>query len=138
MLGIGLFHELQVSDRELYPDETVIGGFLNPDAGEQVLSALVEDFGRLNVSVLFGPEGLRMLDPDGEHHGILGRAYRAVEKAVTESRGLREQAATLRRGGFLVYVDVADEAQKSRAVATMKAHGADHVVHLGRAAIEHL
>jgi hypothetical protein len=138
MLGIGLFHELQVPDKAMYPEETVIGGFLNPDGAEQVLSALVKDFGRLNVSVLFGPEGLRTLDPDGEHHGLLGRSYRAVEKAMTESRGLADEAATLRRGGYLVCVDVANEEQKDLAADTMRAHDANHVVHLGRAAIEHL
>jgi hypothetical protein len=133
-----LFDDLLSMQKDLYPDRTVVGGFGDLSNADAVLAALVRDFGRMNISVLHGEAGLRALDPDGKHHGLLGRAYRLLEQAIGDAGDELEKAAkSLRDGGYLVYVEVHGAQQKVTAVEVMKRHGASYVAFMGRAVIEH-
>jgi hypothetical protein len=132
-----LFDELLSIQQELYPDRTVVGGFAHPTDANEVLAALVRDFGRMNISILYGEAGLRALDSEGVNHGLLGRAYRLLERAIGDAGEELERAArTLRDGGYLVYVNVHGADQKVAAVEVMKRHGSSYVVFMGRAVIE--
>ena len=132
-----LFEELQSRSEDLYPDRTVVAAFDDTSRADEVLDAVVLDFGRMNVSVLFGETGLRALDPEGVHHGLLGRAYRLLQRTISDaSEDLRVVEMALRTGGFVVYVSVDGADQKMRAVEHLKYHGAHYVAFVGRAVID--
>jgi hypothetical protein len=146
---ISLFYDLQAIDRGSSVQKSVIAGFANPDGSQPVLRALLDECGQQNVVVLFGPEGLRILAPTGDHDAGLGRSDTS-EAAATDhappdgtvalrdasENTLRKGTATLRRGGYVVLISITDEKHQGRAVEILKAHGADWVVDPDRSALE--
>ena len=55
-----------------------------------------------DVTVLTGEDGQRWLDPEGERHGPLGRLVRWSEGLTDEHTEVRQYAAEIADGGFVV------------------------------------
>jgi hypothetical protein len=74
----------QELDRFLrYPARKVIGVVDTLGDLEAALSALgAAGFKRGSIQVFSGEEGLRCIDPRGEHHGLLGRLIRISRRSA--------------------------------------------------------
>lgn len=71
------------------------------------------------VHVLEGPEGRRILDVSGRHHGIRGRIVRLYQGGGAEGNELQTMDAALHHGDTVVSVAVSDAAQMLLAARTL-------------------
>jgi hypothetical protein len=133
------------TERELdrflrYPARKVIGVVDTLGELEAALSALgAAGFGPESIQVFSGEEGLRCIDPRGEHHGLLGRLIRIIQAIGEEQEHMRRYEHELRAGHYLVVISVTDdEADRRRAAAILSRHGGHFVDYYGPLAIVHL
>jgi hypothetical protein len=88
--------------------------------------------------VFSGDEGLRTLDPDGAHHGLLGRLTRVVQAIGEERSHMERYERELRAGRFLVVVSMPDERAKEAVRKAFREHGGHFVDYYGPLLIQHL
>jgi hypothetical protein len=88
--------------------------------------------------VVSGDEGIRRLDPTGEHHGLKGRLVRAVQFMASYGELIREDAEFLGAGGVIVTIPAEDPADRERIEDVFRAHEASRMVYFGGATYEDL
>src|SRR6266545_1989322 len=123
-----------------YPARKVIGVVDTSGDLEAALSALrAAGFAREWIQVFSGEEGLRCIDPRGQHHGLLGRLIRIIQSIGEEQEHMRRYEHELRAGHYLVVISVNDgEAERRRAATILSRHGGHFVDYYGPLAIVHL
>lgn len=131
----------QQLDRFLrYPARKVVG-VVNASADlEAALGALAAAGVAADaIQVFAGDEGIRAVDPDGRHHGLLGRLTRALQAIGEEYEHMRRYEEELRAGHYLVVVSVPEEkAARERVAGILRQHGGHFVDYYGPLAIVHL
>ena len=134
---------LNATERQLdlflrYPARKVIGVVDTPDALDRVLQALARaGFTRDQIRVFSGDEGIRSIDADGVHHGLLARVIRVIQALGDEREHMARYERELRAGHFVVVVSTPDSASKERAREAFQGNG-HFVDYYGPLAIEHL
>lgn len=118
--------ELQAADNH------VIGIAADEKVRDQLLAALADEGYRREeeVNVLHGEEGMRVIDPDGEYSGPLGRLVRAFQKFTTgvDERTLGAMKAALEAGQYILTVDMdGSEETRDEIHAIMRKHGATNI-----------
>lgn len=126
-----------MNERVQSPSEAVSG--VLDDAAR--LPAMVEalrsaNFAETALNVYAGEEALEQVDPDGSHHGLLGRLSRKLDTFAQNGEEHRAAAAEVNAGHLLVLVAVSDEAEKDRAASTLQAQGVHRLRYWGRWDIE--
>lgn len=88
------------------------------------------------VDVLRGEEGVALLDPHGERHGVLGRLLRLAQLTAEEGNALEFHQQALTDGKLVIYVTARGEAQKDRVATALTAAGGHHLAYFGRWTVE--
>ena len=135
---------LQTTQRQIdlflrYPARKVIGVVDTPAELERMLQTMAEaGFDGSAITVFAGDEGIRCIDPEGIHHGLLSRLTRVVQAIGDEREHIERYEEELGAGHFLVVVSTPDERTKDRARWAFRAAGGHFVHYYGPLAIEHL
>jgi hypothetical protein len=115
---------------ELYPYEKLIGLI---DRETDLRSALAEleeaGFDDERVYYFHGEKGLRILDLDGDEHGLLTMIVRALQKSISREaeEGMKAVKESMRRGSFFVTVLAETEEMKDSALDIFKNHEAYNI-----------
>ena len=116
---------------ELYPYEKLIGLI---DGEADLRSALAEleeaGFDDERVYYFHGEKGLRILDLDGDEHGLLIMIVRALQKSISREaeEGMKAIKEKMRRGSFFVTVLAETEEMKDSALDIFK-HNEAYNIH---------
>lgn len=122
-----------------YPTRKVIGIVDTPAELERALAALSEQgIDRSRIMVFSGDEGIRVIDPKGRYHGLLGRLTRAVQAFGEELEHMQRYEEELRRSHFVVVVSVENDAMKEAARRALERHGGHFVDYYAPLVIQHL
>jgi len=123
-----------------YPTRKVVGVVDTSDDLEAALSALAAaGLAPESIQVFSGDDGIRCIDSDGYHHGLLGRLTRIFQAVGEEYEHMRRYEEELRAGHYLVAVSVSDdEVERERVAAILSEHGGHFVDYYGPLAIKHL
>ena len=122
----------------ILPRNAVISVFSNQAALDGVISALQQaGFAADKLHHRHGEEGLRLVDPDGSHHGLWARLLRSYQRlAGMEARLLEEVEAALKHGEYAVRVDTdGSETQRAAALNTMLLHTDKSIFYTGSGTI---
>lgn len=118
------------------PRNRLVARLPNADAAALALAELTgAGFPRDEVFVISGDEGLRRMDPEGQHHGLKGRLIRAVDY-MTYGEIIAEDAAHLEAGGAIISLPGDDEDERDRAVTVLRAHDASRIRYWGQSTFE--
>ncbi len=105
----------------------------DPDEAVAAMEDLVQaGFQRDQIFVLCGPKGAERMDVSGKHHGLRGRLYRFVERALGELGDVVAGRAEHMAGGGLWMSVPATEDQKSRVADILGRHGGHGMLHHGK------
>lgn len=120
------------------PKKAVISVFSNQAALDSVMGALQQaGFAADKLQYKHGEEGLRLIDPDGSHHGLWARLLRSYQRlAGMEARLLEEVEAALKHGEYAMRVDTdGSETQRATALHTMLLHTDKSIFYTGTGTI---
>ena len=111
-----------------HPTQRVVGTIANArDARAAIEALLAHGFGRVDIDVLQGEEGLQRLDPSGADHGFFAQFQRTVLRALAsaeEFKSLRHHVEDLRAGRFVIMVLARPREQRNIAADILNQHGA--------------
>lgn len=112
----------------------LLTGALRPDADPADVAAALVDAGARpeHVQFLRGPEGLDILNPDGDHGSLSQRVRRKAEHATYEGDILDAVATHLRRGRTIVGVFEVHADAEPRVRAAAEAAGVEDIHYIGR------
>lgn len=106
------------------------------DLSQQLLDA---GFGERQVQVLTGEEGIRDLDPDGRHHGLVSRLLRALQSITDERDHIEHYVGELLQGRHVVAVGVPGDPQSVQQLCAMfKDCGGHYIHHYGPYVVQEL
>lgn len=105
------------------------------DLSEQLLALGLQD---VQVRMLVGDEGVRELDHDGRHHGLMAR-LRRMAQGITDERGhVEEYAWALSEGRTVVAIQLPPRTPLAPVCAAFKACGARYIHHYGAWVVQQL
>jgi hypothetical protein len=121
-----------------YPTGRLYAVVDEPDKGGAAVEALVgAGLDPARVEVLRGDSAAASFDGVGAHHGRLARVRRTIEFTLMDQMpDFAWYEAAIREGRTVIAVRPANEAQRRRAVETLRALGAHFVNYFGRFATE--
>lgn len=98
------------------------------------------DFGDLQVQVLEGHDGIKELDVDGRHHGLVARMVRAMQGITDEREHIGQYVQALLKGCYVVAVAVPPRKPDAvrRIAGAFRSCGAHHMHHYGAWVVEAL
>lgn len=106
------------------------------DLSQRLLEA---GFGEAQVQVLTGEEGVRDLDPDGRHHGLMARLLRALQSITDERAHVEHYVGELLRGRYVVAVSAPGGPQAlEQLCAIFKGCGGHYINHYGPFVVEEI
>jgi hypothetical protein len=88
------------------------------------------------VVVLSGEEGVALLDPGGERHGLTGRLLRLAQWTAEEGNALEVHREALAAGKRVVYVPAHGQHQRDDVAAALTAAGGHDLAYFGRWTVE--
>jgi len=116
------------------PTHHVLGVIDSYARAEEAEGALLSE-GFEEVRVYRGHTGAEAIDSKGTEHGIVERAVRTVETALTNKDNLAEYEDAVKQGLSVVALRVTDDEQRDRAVAILEQCGAHTINHFGVALV---
>lgn len=98
------------------------------------------DYGDLQVQVLEGHDGVKELDLDGRHHGVVARMVRSMQGITDEREHIGRYVQALLKGCYVVAVAVPPKKPNAvrRIAGAFKTCGARHIHHYGAWVVEAL
>ena len=129
-----------ISEGIPYPQDYVAAAIDRPEDAERAAEALRQaGFGADEVVVMHSDQVVENLQFRQEHLNILERMLAEIKKKTTDE-GLDEKRyeAEAKRGASIINVYAPDDEQVRRATEILSAHGAHHINHFGRWAVEDL
>jgi hypothetical protein len=123
-----------------YPTDSLLG--VLPDAGRAASAAAALKAAGIrdrDITVLRGDEGASRFDPTGAVHGLLTRLRRIVSFTVMDQ--LPDMAwydAAIRAGGAVVMAQIRGDDRKTKAIGSLRDHGAHFINYYGRFATEEI
>lgn len=93
-----------------------------------------------HIDSLYGDEGIRMIELDGEPHSVMDRFIRTIQKFWGSGEWLffRQADYELRRGRYLITVLTAKREVKERVANVMKKNGAIFIKYFNPMYVEHI
>lgn len=119
------------------PANTIICIAETDDIHQAIVSALTE--ARFLVEVFHGEAGLVAIDPTGEQHGLLGRAWRSIQKLISETDHITLEAieAALKNDQYVLVASTeGDNVQRDAIHDIMKNNGGIKIFWAGTGVIE--
>ncbi len=134
---------LEHSDKnfQIYPTHRVVSFFEKRTDADQVVKDLIKaGFEDDLIDESIGEEGLRFLDPDAKHHGLITKVVRAWHKLAKgeEQAYIERVKRELTAGHVLVSVPVLDEKACHQVADILKARNGYFVRYYGIFHIENL
>ena len=110
----------------------------DPDQAEAALQALItqEQYAPGDLEVLSGEAGEDRLDFSGERHGLLARWRRQIQALTDEYQLARRYEDELRRGRYLLLVQVSHEDQARRLCHLLQTYGGHFIHYYGPLIVE--
>jgi hypothetical protein len=90
------------------------------------------------VHVLTGPEGERLLDPEGIQHGWWARLLRFAQRGAFEGKAMQVHGQALANGHHVLFVPTRGDAQTRQVIGAVQGAGGHHLLHFRRWSIEHI
>jgi uncharacterized protein (TIGR02246 family) len=123
-----------------YPTNRVVGTVADADHAQAAINALLQaGFGRDDIDILHGEEGLQRLDPTGAEHGFLAQFQRTVLRTAApaeEYKHLMHHVDDVRAGRFVIMVLARRREQRMVAADVLDGNGAEFIAFYGRWAWE--
>ena len=88
--------------------------------------------------MLCGERSADILDSEGKNHGFIAHVVRIVQGLGEEPQQLERYDEHLRRGHFVVSLQVSETHSKEDIAQTLRQHGGEHILYLGPLIIEEL
>jgi hypothetical protein len=125
--------DLPQGNGELFPYESVVG-VLDDEAQVQrtVQELSAAGIPEEEIFVLSGREGVEAIDQRGEHHGLLGKIFKALDRLGDEHDESQIHVDALRQGSYVVGAHVRDDGHKMQALEAFKRQHGRHVSYYGR------
>jgi hypothetical protein len=125
--------DLPESRAGLFPYDSVVA--VLDDVGE--VRRTVDELSAAGIPeeemfVLAGEQGVHAIDQRGEHHGVLGKIFKALDRVGDEHDESEVHVDALRQGSYVVGVHVRDDGRKTQAVEALKRHHGRHISYYGR------
>lgn len=116
-------------------------GFINSFSDvENLLTALKKNgFEFDRIGLVYGQEGLEMVDLRGIYHSMIGKLIRSTQKFWGSGEWVFLEIADeeIRKGHFLLIVETRDNFSKEKAILLFKKHGAHEIKYFSTYYVEH-
>ena len=126
---------------ETYPTNRIVAIIDTKMEADEVCCELMDaGFKNSQIDESFGEDGLKFLDPDGCHHGLMTKLIRAWQFAAQgqESKYLNRVKKHLKDGHAIISVPALSEKAKNKAAKILRTHNAVEIRFYGRFHVEYL
>jgi hypothetical protein len=121
------------------PKHRIVARVPGPDDAASAVDALASaGVDRSQVFVLCGEDGVRRLDPTGQHHGLRGRLVRASQTVFALGDMISDDTEFVERGGFIVIAPARHDDERRVVAEALRDHGGTEMRYFGATTFEEI